>query len=98
MFWAVADEFETVGRRGGIAGLRNGFPEILNRQPVGVRDKGIAAESRLLAGIGKALDLRHLQHIQTFQLVQQRADAAVHGHINMAGQRSQELSLLQSWR
>ena len=85
MFAAVADELETVGAGGRIAGLRNGFSEILKDKSVGILDKGKAAESLLLAGIGKTLDLRHLQHVQCFELVQQRADAAVNRQVNMAG-------------
>ena len=56
--------------RGGIARPRNRFPEILKDKSVGILNKGEAAKSLLVAGIGKAVDFRHLQHIQCFKLVQ----------------------------
>ena len=43
--WSCGRRIGNPGRSGRIAGLRNGFAEILNGQPVGIRDKGKAAKS-----------------------------------------------------
>ena len=70
MFAPRGRRIEDCGLGRGIAWLRNWFFEILKRKPIGILDESQAAESVLMAKVGKTLDCLHHQHVQRFQLVQ----------------------------